>query len=93
MLHRPFALASVLLLAASGCSIPGVETTRIDSEALVQINGQLCEYVSRAHETPTVNGMSRYYTSSITCGRQTFECGDISADACADKVAATLPSQ
>jgi hypothetical protein len=37
--------------------------------------------------------MSRYYTSSITCGRQTFECGDISADACADKVAATLPSQ
>ncbi len=90
MLHRPFALAAVLFLAASGCSIPGVETSRIDSEGLVDVGGQTCEFVSRIYETPTVNGTSSYYSSTVTCGQQTFECNDNVSVDCVEQIAAAL---
>lgn len=80
-------------LALIGCTIPGVETTRIDPEGLVDVDGQMCEYVSRVSETPTVNGMSRFYSSTITCDGQTFDCGDADGDVCIGQVAAALSSQ
>ena len=90
---RPLRYVSLLCLALSGCTIPGVETSRIESEGLVDVGGQMCDYVMRVNETPTVNGMSRDYNSTITCDGRTFDCGDADGDVCIAQVAAALGRQ
>jgi len=87
---RPVLAIAVLCLPLFGCTIPGVETSRIDSEGLVDVGGQTCEFVSRIYETPTVNGMSSYYQSTVTCGQQTFQCDDNVTVTCVEQIAAAL---
>jgi hypothetical protein len=83
-------LASFVL---TSCSIPGVETTRIYEEGRVDVGGQMCEFVSRVSETPTVNGMSRFYSSTVTCGQQTYECNDNLSVDCVAQIAAARAGQ
>lgn len=87
---RHLAAIAILCLPLSGCSIPGVETSRIDSEGRVDVGGQTCDFVSRIYETPTVNGVSSYYQSTVTCGQQTFQCDDNVSVTCVDRIAAAL---
>jgi hypothetical protein len=93
MTAHPVVTVGILCLALSGCSIPGVETSRIESEGRVDVGGEWCDYVMRVNETPTVNGMSRDYNSTITCDGQTFDCGDTDGDVCIAQVAAALGRQ
>jgi hypothetical protein len=93
MIRLPQASAFFLCLVVSGCTLPGVETSRIESQGLVDVGGQLCDYVMRVSETPTVNGLSRFYNSTITCDGQTFDCGDADGDVCIAQVEAAIASQ
>jgi hypothetical protein len=90
MPSHPLVTVGILCLALSGCTVPGVETSRIESAGLVDVGGKLCDYEMRVFETPTVNGMSRYYESTITCDGQSFACGEAQGDDCVDQVAAAL---
>ena len=90
MVRHSIACIALFCGIAAGCTIPGIERTRVQSRGIVDVAGLACDYTSRVHETPTVNGMSRRYDSTITCGGRVFDCGDTSGQACIAMVARAL---